>query len=82
MSNLEGEMFQEVCGAIGLVGLCAAAGIYPHTNSRCLSPRRVLSGNLQMALALPNPIGMFPTHCEAIAQGGALRLGAMADWSS
>jgi hypothetical protein len=75
-------MFQKVCGAIGLVGLCAAAGIYPNTNSRRLGPRRVLSGDLRVLLASADPIGPYPTNCEAIAQGGALRLAAVADGCS
>ena len=48
MVYLEGEMFEEVRGAIGLVGLCPASRIDPHANSRRLRPRRVFGGDLNI----------------------------------
>jgi len=43
---LEGEMLEEVCGTIGLVGLGAAASVNPDTYRRRLRERRVFGGNL------------------------------------
>ena len=43
---LEGKMFQEVCSAIGGIGLSTATSINPHANGRSLSPWRVLSSDL------------------------------------
>jgi hypothetical protein len=39
-------MFEEVGGAVGLVGLCARPGINPHADSRGLGVGRVLCRNL------------------------------------
>lgn len=44
-------MLQEVSCAIGLVRLCSRSSINPHTNSRSLCPRRVLSSNLNKSVA-------------------------------
>lgn len=43
LAYLERQMLQEMCGTIRLVRLCSAAGVDPDTDSRRLSPRRVLS---------------------------------------
>ena len=43
---LESEMLEEVCSAVGLVGLCSATSIDPDTHSRGLSPWRVFGRNL------------------------------------
>ena len=45
-SYLEGKMFQEVSGAIGLVCFRPRSSINPHPNSRRLCPWRVLRSNL------------------------------------
>jgi hypothetical protein len=82
IANLESKMLQKVCGAVGLVSLCAAAGVYPNTNGRCLGPGRVLGSDLLSLLAFAGPIESCATDCEAIAQGGALRLAAVADGCS
>lgn len=44
---LEGKMLQEVCSAVGLVGLGAGARVYPDADGRGLSPRGVLGSNLR-----------------------------------
>jgi hypothetical protein len=44
---LEGEMLEEVRGAVGLVRLCAAAGVDPHADRRRLGPRGVLGSDLR-----------------------------------
>jgi len=75
-------MLEEVRSAVGFVSLGAASGIYPHANRRRLRPRRVLRGDLTGQLACIQPIGTFPTYCEAIAQSSALGLAAMANGSS
>jgi hypothetical protein len=62
---LEGKVLEEVSSAVGLVGLCAAAGIDPNTDGRGLGVGRVLGGN-----------------GEAVAEGGALSLCAVADGGS
>jgi hypothetical protein len=46
VSDLEGEVLEEVRGSVGLVSLCPATGIDPHADRRGLSPWRVISGNL------------------------------------
>lgn len=43
---LEGKVLEEVCGAIGLVRLSAASGVYPDTNGRGLGVWGVLGGDL------------------------------------
>jgi len=45
-SYLEGEMFQEVSCAIGLVRFRSRSSINPYPNSRRLCPWRVLRSNL------------------------------------
>lgn len=45
-SYLESKVLEEVCSAVGLVGLGARAGIYPDSDSRCLGVGGVLGGNL------------------------------------
>lgn len=45
-SYLECEMFQEMGSAICSVGLGTGASIDPHTNCRCLRPRRVFCSDL------------------------------------
>lgn len=44
---LEGEMLEEVGGAVGLGGLGAGAGIDPHADGRGLGIGRVLSRDLE-----------------------------------
>ena len=46
-SYLEGKVLEEVGSAVGLVRLRAAARIDPHTDGRCLGPRRVLGSDLR-----------------------------------
>jgi hypothetical protein len=46
VSDLEGEVLEEVRGSVGLVSLCPATGIDPHADRGGLSPWRVISGNL------------------------------------
>jgi hypothetical protein len=52
VADLKSKMLEEVGGTIGLVRFCAAAGIYPNTNGRCLGPRGVLSGDLEDIISL------------------------------
>jgi hypothetical protein len=80
--HLEGKMLEEVCGAIGLIRLCTTSGIYPNTDGRRLGPGRVLSGDLELALATVIAIDTHPTYGEAIAQRGALGCAAVTDGSS
>lgn len=44
---LEGQVLEEVCGAVGLLGLCPGAGVYPHANGRRLCVWGVLGGDLR-----------------------------------
>lgn len=46
VSDLEGEVLEEVCGAVGLVSLGPGAGINPHADGRSLRPWRVLGRDL------------------------------------
>jgi hypothetical protein len=45
VGTLEGKVLKEVCGSVGLVSLCSAAGVDPDANSGCLSPWGVFSRN-------------------------------------
>lgn len=47
-TNLECEMFQEMCGAIGSVCFGSATSIYPDTDGGGLSPGRVFCRDLDM----------------------------------
>lgn len=47
---LEGKVLEKVRGSVGLVRLCAAAGIDPHTDGRRLGPRGVLGSDLRIAV--------------------------------
>ena len=50
ISNLEGKVIQEVCGAIVLVRLAPRTGIYPYTDGRCGGVGGVLSCDGQAIL--------------------------------
>lgn len=81
-SYLEGKVLQEVRGAIGLVRLRAAAGVDPHADGRGLSPGRVLCGDLiSIESALARRTVRDGAYREAVAEGGGLRLRAVAERS-
>jgi hypothetical protein len=44
---LEGKVLKKVRGSVGLVRLCAASSIDPHTDGRSLGPGRVLGSDLR-----------------------------------
>jgi hypothetical protein len=51
LGSLEGQVLEEVCGTVGLVGLGARAGIDPDTNSAGLGVGRVLGCDLEVMLS-------------------------------
>jgi hypothetical protein len=51
VTYFEGKMLQKVCGSICLVCLGTTPSIDPDTNSRSLSPWRVLGGDLNTVLS-------------------------------
>lgn len=66
-------MFQEVSGAVRLISLSAAAGIYPDPDGRCLRPGRVLGRNLFIRKQLLTSIsGKGRRYGEAVAESRAL----------
>lgn len=79
-------MLQEVRCAVRLICLRAATGIDPNTNSRSLSPWRVLSGDLEnvqfvslyKSASRRNTVSSGPevvTYRQSVCQRRALRLG-------
>lgn len=73
-SYLEGKVLQEVCSAVGLVGLGARTGIYPHTDGRGLGVWGVLGRNLSRLVrrGISSWFMQLAAYGEAIAQSGAL----------
>jgi hypothetical protein len=63
---LESKMLEEVCSAIGLLGLGTGTSVNPHANGRGLRERRVFGGNL-------DPMKSQHDYHEAIV-GGQLAL--------
>jgi len=70
-------MLKEMCGAIGRVGFCPAASIYPHAHGGGLGPRRMLGRDLRLQSAPVHCLAWRHVYREAIAQRGALGGGAM-----
>lgn len=69
-------------GAIGLVRLGAAAGVDPNTNSRSLSPGRVLRRNLPSIESIAaQAFAENIAYREAVAQGRRLSLCTVGDGS-
>lgn len=54
---LEGQVLEEVRGAVGLVGLGPRPGIDPDADGRRLGPRRVLGGDLRVGESACRAIG-------------------------
>jgi hypothetical protein len=55
LSALEGQVLEEVCGTVGLVGLGARAGINPDTDSAGLGVGGVLGRDLEVILSASDP---------------------------
>jgi hypothetical protein len=72
---LEGKVLKEVCGSVGLVSLCSAAGVDPDANSGCLSPWGVFSRNLWLISGIAKPLG-----CNSILFRTVNPLERVVDW--
>lgn len=51
-SYLEGKVLEEVCSAVGLLGLCPRASVYPDSHRACLSPWRVVGRDLVSSVSV------------------------------
>ena len=79
---LEGEVLEEVGGAVGAVGFGARAGVDPHADGGGLGVGGVFGGDLQDTSLIERErvggIEVVMTYSKAIAEGGALGATAMA----